>query len=170
MRVATVALLVSISFPLLFVAQSPAHSQARETFSSGQQTTQRLAQIREALDSFRRLTELLRTYAHSPEDPKASFARPAVPRKARYSLSAEDVDLLSVGNLDWDVQTIGFQNWADVIAGHLLFQNQEIARLELQNAELRGASAAEIKEARQRLDEATAKYEKARAAEMAKVE
>lgn len=69
----------------------------------------RLGQVRESLGSFQKLTKM------------------AIPR-----LGNETVD--SVGNTDFETQTLGFYNWTNALAGTLEYQRYQIAMLEYELA------------------------------------
>lgn len=70
----------------------------------------RVQQIRQALDSFSKLTESSRS-----QMPPAQLSQ--------------------LGNTDLESQTLGFQNWVGTVEGTLKKQNYQIKRLELELAE-----------------------------------
>ena len=75
-----------------------------EAFSL-EQSLYRLGQVREGLDSFKKLTELSK--AKLPKD-----------------------ILEQAGNTGWEIQALGFYNWANTIEGTLVIQNYQIKKLE----------------------------------------
>lgn len=75
-----------------------------EAFSL-EQSLYRLGQVREGLDSFKKLTEQSKTKL------------------------TKDI-LEQVGNTGWEIQTLGFYNWANTIEGTLIMQNYQIRKLE----------------------------------------
>ncbi len=112
-------------------------AQSANTLVEAEEFNDRLTDIRGALTSFRSLTELLRKNAKSKDDPNSAFSTPGTPRTARYRICEDALDLLSVGNLDWDIQTIGFSNWTDLLQLHHKQAELETARLRLEIATLR---------------------------------
>jgi hypothetical protein len=71
----------------------------------------RMSQIREALDSFKALTN-----------------------KAARSLTKDE--LSSVGNTEWEIQALGFHNWPNAVEGTLRKQDYQIKKLEFELARL----------------------------------
>ena len=127
-------------------AQSASPDAIRKAFGNSNEFSERLTQTKSALESFRKLTELIRGHAHSDADPKIALQEPQIPKSARYDVKLERTDLLAIGNLDWDVQTIGFQNWIDFIRAHQKSLEVENAKLQLENARLSHASSTRIHE------------------------
>lgn len=133
---------VSILALVLSIASASAEpktekAQIANTLQDAEEFDDRLNDIRGALASFRTLTELLRKNAKSKDDPNGAFSSPGTPRTARYRICEDALDLLSVGNLDWDIQTIGFANWTDLLQLHHKQAELESARLRLEIATLR---------------------------------
>lgn len=69
----------------------------------------RVGQIREALDSFKDLTE-----------------------KGKVTFSQDLLD--QVGNTDWETQALGFYNWTNAVEGALKKQDYQIKKLEFELA------------------------------------
>ena len=80
-----------------------------ENSFSLEQSIYRIDQVREALESFKKLTE-----------------------KSKAKISKEVLD--QVGNTGWEIQTLGFYNWPNTIEGTLKLQNYEIKKLEFELA------------------------------------
>lgn len=89
----------------------------------------------------------------------SSFA--ALTGEARKKLPASSVK--AVGNTEWDVQTLGFTNWANAIEGALRRQDLELKRLKAQLAEERlksgGATAREVQDAQREYQEARRSFQ-----------
>ncbi len=83
-------------------------STLQETFSL-EQSLYRVGQVREGLDSFRKLTEQSKTKL------------------------AKDI-MEQVGNTGWEIQTLGFQNWPNTIEGTLRMQDYHIKKLNFELA------------------------------------
>jgi len=105
----------------------------------------RLDQIQEALASFSRFTDLVRTKSNLNKDYKIPLIDPnRIPKNARIISQFSGEDLLAIGNLDWETQNLGFANWPKSIKGHMDYQAYEIAKLKLEIAQLKNQPADQI--------------------------
>lgn len=91
-----------------FNAESLRGATPEEAFTLDQ-SLYRVGQVREGLNSFKKLTEQGKTKL------------------------AQDV-LEEVGNTGWEIQTLGFHNWPNTIEGSLRMQDYKIKRLEFELA------------------------------------
>lgn len=80
----------------------------QEVFSF-EESLYRVDQVREGLESFRKLTE-----------------------QGRAKLLHDVLD--QVGNTEWEIQVLGFQNWPNTIEGTLRMQDYRVKRLEYELA------------------------------------
>ena len=110
-----ILLLVLIALPVigqLKLKDVPPGEPAEHTFHkrfSLENSLRRIKQVREALASFRKLTE-----------------------ESRDRLSRDEMS--AIGNTDWERQHVGFHNWVGAIEGTLRKQDYQIRKLELELA------------------------------------
>ncbi len=74
-----------------------------------EQSIYRIEQVREGLESFKKLTE-----------------------KSKTKITKDILD--QVGNTGWEIQTLGFYNWPNTIEGTLKIQDYQISKLEFELA------------------------------------
>ncbi|NLP05921.1 hypothetical protein GX411_08225 [Candidatus Fermentibacteria bacterium] len=123
-------------FTAVFLAvMAPGHPCSESVEFDPETAVCRLDQIAEALESFTALTGILMEEAGAlyPGD---------IPGGAG-PVSIDPALFAGIGNMEWDMQHIGFHNWVRYVRATLEFQRMRIMELELRVAELEGAGRAE---------------------------
>ncbi len=117
-------------------------------FFTREEADSRLEQISDALTSFAHFTDLVRLNSNLKKD----FPN-RIPKDARIVSQFSGEDLLSIDNLDWESQNLGFANWPNYVKGYMDYQAYENLKLKLEIAVLKKLPESQIKALRQEVAE-----------------
>jgi len=107
-----------------------------------------LTLIFDALKSFRGLTNLIESKTKFSTDYNRLIQQKQPITGVKYSLNITLDELNKVGNVEWEIQNIGFDNRITLIGGTLLSQQTKIKELEYEVLKLRMSSQKEIEKAK----------------------
>lgn len=118
---------------------TPEEYQLKEEQFSTDAGTRSLGYIDKYLTSFGKLTELLETKAHFRD--RLPHRGPVENKDNKvYSVKVNLKELYDIGNLDWEVQNLGFHNHYVTLKGTLLLQQARIKELEYELLKARSAN------------------------------
>ncbi len=143
---------------VLLLATAPASSVWGQDdlakFFTREEADSRLEQISDALTSFAHFTDLVRVNSNLKKDYNAPLIDPnRIPKDARIVSQFSGEDLLSIDNLDWESQNLGFANWPNYIKGYMDYQAYENLKLKLEIAILKKLPESQVKALRQEVAE-----------------
>lgn len=138
---------------------SPPDEQTLEGLFTRQEFEGRLSQIRNALYSFRDLTDLVIARSNLPKDHQVRYmVERRIPHSANIEVkfTGEELKKAAKGNMDWDMQHLGFPNWTKYVEGYLEYLELKNQRLRLKLARLQKLDGERI----ERLESDVAEREK----------
>ena len=111
---------------------------------SQEESEQVMNKINGALSDYRNLLNLLlNSSAELTEQQKLAFYRNSLPKDQKLTFSVSSNDLKNIQSLDWDMQNIGFSNWAKYVEGYIAFQQLELLKKDLEIKRLKNETGTE---------------------------
>ncbi len=111
---------------------------------SQEESEQVMSKINGALSDYRNLFNLLlNSSSELSEQQKLAFYINRLPKDQKLTFSVSSNDLKNIQSLDWDMQNIGFSNWAKYIEGYIAFQQLELLKKDLEIKRLKNETGTE---------------------------
>ncbi len=111
---------------------------------SQKESEQVMSKINGALSDYRNLFNLLlNSSSELSEQQKLAFYRNRLPKDQKLTFSVSSNDLKNIQSLDWDMQNIGFSNWAKYVEGYIAFQQLELLKKDLEIKRLKKETGTE---------------------------
>ena len=134
MRIQRIGLLVIVCILISSLAHAEEVGELSNYFKPKDMSV-RLSQIKGALKSFRGLTVLIHKNSNLKKDYKVTVMdERKIPKNAKIKVNLMGKDVVGVGNLAWEIQNIGFENWPKYIEGYIEYLDLKNIKLELELA------------------------------------